>query len=302
MRKVLLFVAIAYGLGVLLGGGYWLFGGAWNSPLATAVGVVYMFIPLTAAVVVQKGVYREPLRRPLAISFRPNAWFLAAIAIPPSIALLTLGVGLLLPGVTFSAGMEGMFERYGDLLPPEQLEQMRQQSETMPVHPFFPALAGGIVGGVTVNTVAAFGEEAGWRGFLQHELAPLGFWRSSFLVGLIWGVWHAPLILQGHNYPEHPVAGVAMMTVMTVLIAPLLTLVRYRAGSVLAAAMFHGVLNGTAALAILVVQGGSDLLVGITGLAGFIVLAALDLALWLWTRGAPIRDAFPEASPSSEVG
>jgi membrane protease YdiL (CAAX protease family) len=290
MRKVILFVALTYAFSMLWAGGYWLLGGTWNTPLATAVAVVYMFIPLTAAVMVQKGVYREPLRRPLAIFFRPNAWFIAAIAIPVAIALLALGVGLLLPGVTYAPGMEGMFERYADALPPDQLELMLQQADAMPVHPLFLALAGGVVAGVTVNAVTAFGEEAGWRGLMQRELAPLGFWRSSFLIGVIWGVWHAPLILQGHNYPEHPVAGVAMMTLMTVLLAPLLTLVRYRSGSVVAAAIFHGVFNGTAGVAILVIQGGSDLLVGVSGLAGCITLALLDGLLWLWTRRRPIED------------
>ena len=50
---------------------------------------------------------------------------------------------------------------------------------------------------------------------LQRELAELGLWKSSWVIGVIWGFWHAPLILQGHNYPQHPWAGVFMMTVMT---------------------------------------------------------------------------------------
>ena len=40
-----------------------------------------------------------------------------------------------------------------------------------------------LIAGVTVNAVAGFGEELGWRGFLQKELAFLGFWRSSLLIG-----------------------------------------------------------------------------------------------------------------------
>ena len=36
----------------------------------------------------------------------------------------------------------------------------------------------------------------------------MGFLKTSVLTGFIWGVWHAPIILQGHNYPQHPVAGV----------------------------------------------------------------------------------------------
>jgi uncharacterized protein len=42
------------------------------------------------------------------------------------------------------------------------------------------------------------GEESGWRGFalprLQHQFDPL---RSSVILGVIWGVWHFPLHVQG---------------------------------------------------------------------------------------------------------
>ncbi len=47
-----------------------------------------------------------------------------------------------------------------------------------------------------------FGEEYAWRGFLQTELIRLGTRRGVFLVGIIWGAWHIPIILSGvHTYP-----------------------------------------------------------------------------------------------------
>jgi membrane protease YdiL (CAAX protease family) len=132
--------------------------------------------------------------------------------------------------------------------------------------------------------VAAFGEELGWRGLLQRELLHLGFWKSSAFIGVIWGVWHAPIIIQGHNYPQHPVAGVAMMTVFTLLLSPILGYVRLKGKSVIAAAIAHGTLNGTAGIPLMVLVGGNDLTVGITGLAGFVVLAAVNLAIFVFQR------------------
>ena len=112
----------------------------------------------------------------------------------------------------------------------------------------------------------------------------MGFWKSSALIGIIWGVWHAPIILQGHNYPQHPVAGVFMMVAWCVLLAPIFSYARLKAKSVIAAAIIHGSLNATAGLAIMVVKGGNDLLVGVTGAAGFIVLAIINLFIFIFER------------------
>jgi len=182
-----------------------------------------------------------------------------------------------------------MFERFRGLMAPEQLEEMERQAKTLPLHPFWLALIQGLIAGPTVNAIAAFGEELGWRGLLLRELEGLGFWKASAIIGVVWGFWHAPLILQGHNYPEHPWAGVFMMTVMTVLLSPLLSYVTLRAASVIAAAIFHGTFNATAGLAILVVTGGSDLSVGVTGLAGFIALLLANVGLFVFDRGFPSK-------------
>jgi membrane protease YdiL (CAAX protease family) len=183
--------------------------------------------------------------------------------------------------------MAGMFERFKDMLTPEQLEQMKSQINTLPVHPFWLTLVQGLIAGLTINAVAAFGEELGWRGLLQRELGPLGFWPSSLLIGLIWGIWHAPLILQGHNYPQHPQLGVALMTIWCMLLAPIFSYIRLKACSVIAAAILHGTLNATYGLSIMLIQGGNDLTVGLTGLAGFIVLAMVDVALLIYIHRSP---------------
>ncbi|GFP40441.1 CPBP family intramembrane glutamic endopeptidase, partial [Candidatus Hakubella thermalkaliphila] len=196
----------------------------------------------------------------------------------------TLGISLLFPGVQYSPEMAGMFERFKSVLTPEQLKQMQSQAAAFPIHPIWIGLLQGLIAGVTINAVAGFGEELGWRGLLQREFGYLGFWKSSALVGLIWGVWHAPIILQGHNYPQHPLAGVLMMTVFTLLLSPIFSYVRLKAKSVIAAAIIHGSLNATAGLAIMVVKGGNDLTIGVTGLAGLIVLAIVNIGLFVYDR------------------
>jgi membrane protease YdiL (CAAX protease family) len=306
VTKVAWFVGLTYLVSYLFAFSYFALGGTKTMPGALVLGIAFMSIPLLVAVVVQKRIYHALLKGPLRISFRPNRWFVVAWLLPPVIALATLGVCLLFPGITFSPEMAGMFERFKGLLTPEQFEEMKHQAEALPIHPFWLGLVQGLVAGPTVNAVAAFGEEVGWRGLLQRELGGLGFWRASAVIGVIWGLWHAPLILHGHNYPEHPVAGVFLMTVMTVLLSPLLAYITIKANSVVAAAIFHGTLNATAGLAILVVEGGNDLLVGVTGLAGFIVLFLANVGLFLWegrfgteTLAAPVQTVAADTDTNS---
>lgn len=283
-RKALLFLALTFFFCWIILPIYFALGGKFNSQYTLAVLLLYMFVPMTMAIIVQKFVYHEPLRVPLGISFKWNRWFFFAWLLPPLIAIASMGANLLIPGITFSPGMEGMFQRFGSSLTPEQMQAMRDSAAALPIHPFWLGLMQGLIAGVTVNALAGFGEELGWRGLLQKELSHLGFWKSSALVGIIWGIWHAPIILQGYNYPDHPQLGVLMMTVFTTLFAPLICYARIKSKSVIAAAIMHGSLNGTAGLAVILIVGGDDLTNGVLGIAGFIVLALANLALFLWIR------------------
>jgi membrane protease YdiL (CAAX protease family) len=279
LHKISLFLGLTFGGSWLVAGIFYALDGRLQSPLALPVLLLFMFMPMTMALVVQKLVYKQPLVEPLGISFKLNRWFLVAWLLPVLFALGALGVALLFPGVEYAPDLSGLFEQMAKTLPPEQVELARQQIATLPIHVFWISLASALVAGPTINAVAGFGEELGWRGLLQRELAPLGFWKSSLLIGLFWGLWHAPIIAQGYNYPQHPMAGVLMMTALTLLLSPLFSYVRLKTQSVIAAAVMHGSLNASGGLAILVLRGGDDLTVGVSGLAGLLVLGAMNLCL-----------------------
>ncbi len=277
-RAVRLFLLIAFGGSWLIAGLFRLLGGKLTGDvLSAAVGVPYMLVPMAAAYVVQKRTKREPVAGPLGISFKLNWWWLAAWLGPLGITLAALGVSLLLPGIRFSTEMAGLFERFEGLMPAARAEEMRAAVSRLPVHPFWLLVAQGLFASITVNAVAGFGEELGWRGLLWRELRGFGFWRASMFTGLIWGIWHLPLVLQGLNYRSNPIAGVGMMTAWCILLSPLFSYIRLRTGSVIGAAIFHGSFNAFRGLALIMTTGGSDLLVGVSGLAGFIVLVVLNL-------------------------
>lgn len=58
-----------------------------------------------------------------------------------------------------------------------------------------------IVIGPVINIIPTLGEELGWRGYLLPKLRTFLSDRSALaLTGVIWGLWHAPIIWMGHNY------------------------------------------------------------------------------------------------------
>jgi membrane protease YdiL (CAAX protease family) len=283
-KKVILFIGLIFFVNWSMAGLFFALGGKWGTISALVMAAGYMFVPMVIAIIVQKLIYKEPLREPLGISFKLNRWFLIAWLLPPVIAFATIGVSLLSAGVEYCSEMTGLRERLASVATAEQLEQMQRLPNIFRSHPILLGLFLGLIVGITINAVAGFGEELGWRGFLQRELGFLGFWKSSAVIGVIWGIWHAPVILQGHNYPQHPVIGVFMMVVLCVLLAPIFGYVRFKAKSVIAAAIIHGSFNGTYGLALVAVKGGSDLTVGVTGLAGFVVLAVINLGIFSYDR------------------
>ena len=70
-----------------------------------------------------------------------------------------------------------------------------------------------------LGLIIAFGEEYGWRGYLQTELTHLGRIRGVFLLGVIWGIWHWPVVWMGYNYPGQPILGSIAMVIWCILLA-----------------------------------------------------------------------------------
>mgnify|MGYP001190468280 CR=1 FL=1 len=282
--KLSLFLIFTFGISWSLAIGYSIAGGN-MSPISTGFFIMalgFMLTPMISVILVEKLFLKSRLRSVYPLNIRWNRWWWIAWLSPLAIALITFVAGLCVPGVEFSPEMEGMFYRFSNILTPEQLAQMRNTS--MPVHPFFLSIIQGLIAGITINTLAGFGEELGWRGLMLKELSHLGFWKTSWITGLVWGIWHAPVIMMGHNYPDHPMAGVAMMTIFCILISPLFTLVALRSGSTIAAAVLHGSFNALSGIAVLLLSGGNDLLIGVTGTAGISVLVVLNLVILKFLR------------------
>jgi uncharacterized protein len=143
------------------------------------------------------------------------------------------------------------------------------------------AVAGILISPI-VNSWATFGEEFGWRAYLLPKLYPLGWRKSMILIGVIWGVWHWPVIFMGYeygfNYPGYPWLGPLLFIWITFCFGVFLAWLTLRAGSIWPAVIGHAAINGIAGLAVLVSTGKPNPLlgplpVGIIGSLGFAVIA-----------------------------
>ncbi|HEY8477252.1 MAG TPA: CPBP family intramembrane glutamic endopeptidase [Chloroflexota bacterium] len=245
-RAVVWFVALAFGLSWPL----FLAPLAFGSPGSTGHGVVTgiawsaaMWGPGVAAIVVTRFVLSRPLGALRLNRLGPKRYYLGAWFIPPLVAAvagaltLVLGAGQL--ALSFSTLRSALAQTPG--------------AETAPVSLM---VAGQVLAALTLapllNVPFALGEELGWRGFLVPALlAARGPGRAVLTSGVIWGVWHAPAIVQGLNYPGQPVLGVPMMVVFCALVGAVFSWLYLRTRSPWAPALAHGSLNASAGLPLL---------------------------------------------------
>ena len=78
------------------------------------------------------------------------------------------------------------------------------------------------------------GEELAWRGWLLPKLTErFGQLRAVLLTGLVWGIWHAPVVAMGYNYGEgHPLANVAAMVLFCLVLGVIQGFLFWRTDSI----------------------------------------------------------------------
>jgi uncharacterized protein len=231
-KEVTLFVLLAYGLA-------WAWSGYFLLPylgelltqsttptdmlgrLGSMVTLPTMLTPMIAALIMRCFVSKEGVKGSLGLLRSPK-YYLAALVIPAvfvtAVVLITTQA-VVIPGGT-------------------PLGEFRWSEATWSVYLMLLVIALSL-------TLFTFGEEYGWRGYLLPRLLPLGEIRASVLIGVIWGVWHLPLILAGLNYPGVNIfLAIIVFTFVTVALSFTYTWFYVASsGSVLVAAVFHASTN-----------------------------------------------------------
>jgi membrane protease YdiL (CAAX protease family) len=141
--------------------------------------------------------------------------------------------------------------------------------------------------GMVGSTARALGEEIGWRGFLVPQLARVSsFTTTAFVSGIIWTLWHVPLILFADYNSKTPAwYSVTCFAVMVIGISFLFAWMRLRSGSVWACAFLHASHNLfiQAILTPLTTDTGHTAW-AIDEFGGALALAAIAVAVIVWRK------------------
>ena len=188
------------------------------------------------------------------------AWFLPAL-------LTAIGAAL------YFAVFPGHFDLSGDYLSAnagaEALEQLQSQGLTYPLLILISVISCTTYAPL-INMLLAVGEEAGWRGFLYPQLKAKFGKRNGWLIGgVIWGMWHWPVIWligyeYGTDYVGFPIIGMMTFCIITIALGILCDRLYEKTGCIWVPSIFHGAVNaaGTVPMVICVTNTGSMRLLG----------------------------------------
>ena len=231
----------------------------------TGLWALAMWGPGIAAIIVALIIEKQPFKSLRLNTLGPKRYYLWAWFLPPLLIVLSslltilIRTGQLDTEFTF---MKQAMEQTGTQLPIsiEMLVMIQ--------------IVQALILGPLINVIFTMGEELGWRGFLLPRLLPLGQWKALLISGAIWGVWHAPAIAQGHNYPDHPILGILLMTVFCILLGIIIGWMYLNTCSPWVAALAHGSINAWAGMPFLFLKPGFDTALGgtLTSIPGWVVI------------------------------
>lgn len=296
---------------------FFVIGGAANdpalAPFATLLVGSVMFIP-ALGVVFTRLVTREGFKDAwIAPNFKGHIrYYVLAWLLPAALILAGAALYFAVKPEMFDPGMGHLAKTYA--------EQGIDFDSAAIQSTILLSLATTAVFSPVLNILHTTGEEWGWRGYLLPKLMErFSVAPAVLLSGVIWGLWHAPLIaIIGHNYgfgyPGYPYTGILAMVAFCVVTGTFLSYVALRTRSCLPAAIAHGALNGMTPVGVMflsVTQAEERFVgpmpVGIIGGAGFIVAMVVFGVIMLRLQKkqalvAPPKFAPPAAGSADEAG
>lgn len=235
----------------------WSFGAAWilqiiagllfrqgNRTAYSALLSLAMFTPLLAAAVTRPGL-RQLGWKPCIkknIGWFLSAWFLPAV-------MGTIGAALYFLIAPDAWDLSFAYVRAS--LGAEGIQQLESSGLSLKMYAVI-SIVSAVAYAPFINMLLAVGEEAGWRGTMYPMLKErLGMTKGRIVGGVIWGIWHWPIMLlagyeYGTAYWGAPVTGPLLFCVITTAMGILFDLSYEKTGCVWVPALCHGAINAFA--------------------------------------------------------
>lgn len=285
-KTAIAYVAVVFVLTYALNVVIYLQGGLSNARMFQLLAGAQMLIPALVAVAFR--VIRKEGFKHTGLALGKKRYYAYALGLMMLFLVLSVGISAMTPWLTLDPQLT-KFQQMMTMLTEQTGQAAPFDNRT------FTALMGlqVILLGAVLGLPALWGEEYGWRGYLLPKLMGLGKLRAVILHGVIWGLWHAPIIAMGYNYPGYPVLGIVGMTIFCVLMGAVFAWLYYASGSIFVPSLAHGFLNQGAAYALMFVSGYHALLGGPLGLIGLTILAVIVGLLYRFKAfevlGQPLR-------------
>lgn len=243
---VVIFVTVSWGMAWLVCLPLWLDPKGLQSAHAWWVLPLMMYTPTVAVAIVmwrtRPATFRAAVSRLGMMPLRPVGRTIGFAVGAIFLLIGTVAAGI---GVAALCGFAKLdliqFSGYAELLP-------EAAQKAAPIGVFVAVQVALLPVAAVFNGVLAFGEELGWRGWLLPALQPLGVWKAIPLVGVVWGIWHSPVILLGYNFDQPNPAGLLLMTTGCIAVGMLLGLLRIWSGSLWPCVFGHGAFNAAGGL------------------------------------------------------
>ncbi len=257
----------------------WIRGGdSTKAAIAQSLIAGVMFIP-AIAVIITRLITREGFRNSLLVlSVKSNLrFYLIAWFGPAVLTLLGAVLYFLINPGTFDLSMGFLLDTYKNAGIDADANQLKIS--------LLSQMLMGLVLGPLMNFINCFGEEWGWRGYLLPKMKEKFNILPVLLInGVIWGLWHAPLTVLGHNYGTgyagYPFTGILAMCIFCITLGTIFSYITIKSKSCVPAIFAHGSLNALAASGIYFTSDGGNPFIGpaptgIIGGIGFLILAII---------------------------
>lgn len=249
MKKLTKYLLVAFGIAwvfQIIAGGLYQKG---NNIAYSIFLALSMFAPLLAAIISKSGVKKLGWKPHIR---KDTCWILCAWFGPAVLGT----IGAILYFLIFTDAWNSSFSYISSLLGTDGLAQLENKGLSLQLYAVI-SIVSAVIYAPFINMLLAIGEEAGWRGTMYPILKErLGTTKGQLIGGVIWGVWHWPIMfLTGYEYGTSywgaPVTGPLLFCVITSAMGILFDFLYEKTNCIWVPALCHGAINAFAGVPIL---------------------------------------------------